>query len=97
MSVRLLEPKFVERVWGTTELQPLFPNRTNKIGEVWFDAGPGFPLLIKFIFTRRSSPYRFIRTTPTPKPSKSRAARPRCGTSSQPSPVPRSRWASRNP
>jgi mannose-6-phosphate isomerase len=51
MSVRLLEPKFVERVWGTTELQPLFPNRPNKIGEVWFEAGPGFPLLVKFIFT----------------------------------------------
>ena len=51
MSVRLLEPKFVERVWGTTELRPLFPDQKTKIGEVWFDAGPGFPLLIKFIFT----------------------------------------------
>ena len=51
MSVRLLEPKFVERVWGTTELQPLFPSQQKKIGEVWFDAGPDFPLLIKFIFT----------------------------------------------
>jgi mannose-6-phosphate isomerase len=51
MSVRLLAPKFVERVWGTTELRPLFPDQKQKIGEVWFDAGPGFPLLIKFIFT----------------------------------------------
>src|SRR5689334_16105826 len=51
MSARLLEPKFVERVWGTTELQPLFPNQQQKIGEVWFDVGADFPLLIKFIFT----------------------------------------------
>ena len=33
--VRLL-PRFVERVWGTTELAPWFPNATAKIGEVWF-------------------------------------------------------------
>jgi mannose-6-phosphate isomerase len=51
MSVRLLEPKFVERIWGTTRLMPLFPDQSKKIGEVWFDAGPGFPLLIKFLFT----------------------------------------------
>jgi mannose-6-phosphate isomerase len=51
MRARLLEPKFVERVWGTTELQPVFPNQQNNIGEVWFDAGVDFPLLIKFIFT----------------------------------------------
>ena len=51
MSVRLLEPKFVERVWGTTRLAPLFPDQKTNIGEVWFDVGPAFPLLIKFIFT----------------------------------------------
>jgi mannose-6-phosphate isomerase len=51
MSVRLIEPKFVERVWGTTRLSPLFPDQDRKIGEVWFDAGSSFPLLIKFIFT----------------------------------------------
>jgi mannose-6-phosphate isomerase len=50
-AVRLLEPKFVERIWGTTRLAPLFPDQDRKIGEVWFDAGPAFPLLIKFIFT----------------------------------------------
>jgi mannose-6-phosphate isomerase len=33
--VRLL-PRFVERVWGTTELAPWFPNANTKIGEVWF-------------------------------------------------------------
>lgn len=51
MSVRLIEPRFVERVWGTTRLAPLFPDQDRKIGEVWFDAGTTFPLLIKFIFT----------------------------------------------
>src|SRR5262245_29137069 len=51
MSVRRLEPKFVERVWGTTDLSPLFPDQHRKIGEVWFDAGPAFPLLTKFLFT----------------------------------------------
>ena len=51
MSVRLIEPRFVERVWGTTRLSPLFPDQDRKIGEVWFDAGSSFPLLVKFIFT----------------------------------------------
>jgi mannose-6-phosphate isomerase len=51
MSVQLLTPTFVERVWGTTGLSPLFPDQDKKIGEVWFDAGSAFPLLIKFLFT----------------------------------------------
>jgi mannose-6-phosphate isomerase len=51
MSIQLLEPKFVERVWGTTRLTPLFPDQPTNVGEVWFDAGAGFPLLVKFIFT----------------------------------------------
>ena len=33
-----LHPRFVERVWGTTDLGPWFPNSTVKIGEVWFTA-----------------------------------------------------------
>ena len=51
MSIRLLSPKFVERIWGTNQLGPLFPDHDKKIGEVWFDAGSSFPLLIKFLFT----------------------------------------------
>ncbi len=46
--MRRLAPRFVERVWGSTDLSPLFASRPEKIGEVWFDAGP---LLIKFLFT----------------------------------------------
>jgi mannose-6-phosphate isomerase len=51
MSVRLIEPKFVERPWGTKRLAPLFPDQAREIGEVWFEAGPEFPILTKFIFT----------------------------------------------
>jgi mannose-6-phosphate isomerase len=51
MSIRLLAPEFVERIWGTNQLSPLFPDQDKKIGEVWFNAGPAFPLLIKFLFT----------------------------------------------
>ena len=68
MSVRLIEPRFVERVWGTTRLSPLFPDQDRKIGEVWFDAGSSFPLLVKFIFTSEKlsvqvHPGRRVRTT----------------------------------
>lgn len=46
--VERIEPRFVERVWGSTDLAPLYPLQERPIGEVWFDAGP---LLIKFLFT----------------------------------------------
>lgn len=50
MQPTRLEPRFVERVWGSLLTEPWFPNRESgpPIGEVWFDAGP---LLIKFLFT----------------------------------------------
>lgn len=43
-----IEPRFVERVWGSTDLSPWFQADGKKIGEVWF---PGNELLIKFLFT----------------------------------------------
>jgi mannose-6-phosphate isomerase len=48
-----LNPSFVERVWGRTSLAPLFPDTdpAKKFGEVWFSAGAGFPLLVKFLYT----------------------------------------------
>ncbi|MBM3737807.1 MAG: phosphoheptose isomerase [Acidobacteria bacterium] len=48
MAAFRIEPRFVERVWGSTDLSPLYGAVGVRIGEVWFDAGP---LLIKFLFT----------------------------------------------
>ena len=49
-----LTPRFVPKVWGSTHLEPWYPDSTEKIGEVWFERLPGvsdLPLLIKFLFT----------------------------------------------
>jgi len=46
-----LTPRFVSKVWGSTRLEPLFPDSKEKIGEVWFEGVPDLPLLIKFLFT----------------------------------------------
>jgi mannose-6-phosphate isomerase len=46
-----LTPSFKEKVWGSTRLEPLFPNSDRKIGEVWFEGVDNLPLLIKFLFT----------------------------------------------
>jgi mannose-6-phosphate isomerase len=48
---RRVEPRFVERVWGRTDLAPLFGRQEKKIGEVWFPLADSFPLLVKFLFT----------------------------------------------
>ena len=50
--IERLAPKAVEKPeWGSTKLEPWFPNSPVKIGEVWFEGPPGSPLLIKFLFT----------------------------------------------
>jgi mannose-6-phosphate isomerase class I len=53
-----LAPVFVERVWGSLDLSPLYPPHASSdgaqprpIGEVWFQTDPPLPLLIKFLFT----------------------------------------------
>jgi mannose-6-phosphate isomerase len=46
-----LTPRFVPKVWGSTHLAPWYPDRAEKIGEVWFESDPRPPLLIKFLFT----------------------------------------------
>jgi mannose-6-phosphate isomerase len=51
MGARRLIPDFRERVWGSTRLEPWYPNPDKKIGEVWFEDQPPLPLLVKFIFT----------------------------------------------
>jgi len=52
--VKKLEPSFHERIWGTTRLDPWFPDARSKagpfpVGEVWFET-PEIPLLVKFLF-----------------------------------------------
>jgi mannose-6-phosphate isomerase len=46
-----LSPRFVPKVWGSTRLEPWFPNASEKIGEVWLEATEPLPLLVKFLFT----------------------------------------------
>jgi mannose-6-phosphate isomerase len=46
-----LTPRLVPKVWGSTHLQPWYPNAAEKIGEVWFESDPRPPLLVKFLFT----------------------------------------------
>ena len=53
MPVQKLEPAFHERPWGSTQLEPWFPNRTANspaIGEVWHEVPADLPLLVKFLF-----------------------------------------------
>jgi mannose-6-phosphate isomerase len=57
MQLQRLQPRFLEKVWGSTRLEPWFESTGAKIGEVWFE-GPEalpitgeLPILVKFIFT----------------------------------------------
>jgi mannose-6-phosphate isomerase len=51
MQTRRLTPRFLEKVWGATHLEPWFRDTAQKTGEVWLEGDPGLPLLIKFLFT----------------------------------------------
>lgn len=44
-----LPARFLEKVWGTTDLSPWYPSSAKKVGEIWFEAE--LPLLVKFVFT----------------------------------------------
>jgi mannose-6-phosphate isomerase len=49
--IRRLTPRAVAKPeWGSTRLEPWFPNSSEKIGEMWFEE-PGDSLLIKLLFT----------------------------------------------
>jgi mannose-6-phosphate isomerase len=50
-GVRKLKSKRLEKIWGTTDLSPLFPVATEKVGEIWFEDEEELPLLFKFLFT----------------------------------------------
>ena len=47
---RRLEPSWREKIWGSTDLAPLFGKQQRQIGEVWFHV-EHLPLLVKFLFT----------------------------------------------
>ena len=51
MPLRKLEPTLHERPWGSTQLEPWFPNPHSKTGEVWHEVPADLPLLVKFLFT----------------------------------------------
>jgi mannose-6-phosphate isomerase len=51
MTSQRLTPRFLEKVWGSTRLEPWFRDAGKKIGEVWFEGVADLPLLVKFLFT----------------------------------------------
>ena len=51
LEIERLKTRFLDKVWGSTKLEPLYPNHTERIGEVWFEADHPLPLLVKFLFT----------------------------------------------
>lgn len=51
MTPRRLTPRFLEKVWGATHLEPWYRDTAAKTGEVWLEGDAGLPLLIKFLFT----------------------------------------------
>ena len=60
MKLRRLDSTALEKVWGTPDTEPWYPQSERKTGEVWFAPevgqarGSALPLLVKFIFTSES-------------------------------------------
>ncbi len=50
-GARRLKTTRHEKIWGTTNLSPIFAAADSKIGEVWFEDEERLPLLFKFLFT----------------------------------------------
>lgn len=50
-GARRLKATRYEKVWGTTDLSPIYGPADTKIGEVWFEDEERLPLLFKFLFT----------------------------------------------
>jgi mannose-6-phosphate isomerase len=51
MKIERLRPRLLEKVWGSTKLEPWFESTGAKIGEIWFEGTETLPILVKFIFT----------------------------------------------
>ena len=84
-----LTPRFVPKVWGSTHLEPWFPDAAEKIGEVWFE-GVAEASAADQVPVHHGTACR-CRCIPK--------ARPRCGTSWRPSRARKSPrdFASRSP
>lgn len=52
--IERLPPEPVVKPWGSTKLEPWFPNSSEQVGEMWFAGPPDSPLLIKFLFTTQA-------------------------------------------
>ncbi len=50
-GARRLRATRYEKIWGTTDLSPIYGQAGEKIGEVWFEDEERLPLLFKFLFT----------------------------------------------
>lgn len=50
-EIERLKPRFLEKVWGSRRLRPLYPGKGKRIGEVWLESSEPLPLLLKFLFT----------------------------------------------
>jgi mannose-6-phosphate isomerase len=50
-GIAQLAPSFREKIWGSTRLEPWFPDSSRNVGEVWFEADPPLPILVKLLFT----------------------------------------------
>ena len=46
-----IAPVFLEKIWGSPDIEPWFAPRPGLTGEVWFQTDPPLSLLNKFIFT----------------------------------------------
>jgi mannose-6-phosphate isomerase len=51
VNLRRLDPRALDKVWGSPATEPWYPASSRKIGEVWFAASEEPRLLVKFIFT----------------------------------------------
>lgn len=46
-----LRPSFREKIWGSTRLEPWYPDSDVQIGEIWFESEQELPILVKLLFT----------------------------------------------
>ena len=62
-----LKADFREKIWGSTHLEPWFPDSAKKIGEVWFTGDAPLPILVKFLFTSEKLSVQVHPSGPAPR------------------------------